>query len=49
MDGYGYIFTCGVYAKEVTNKVSFQVFNGKGIGGKKYYKSVEDYTNVSLN
>ena len=49
MDGYGYIFTCGVYAKEVTKKVSFQVFNGKGIGGKKYYKSVEDYTNVSLN
>lgn len=49
VDGYGYIFTCGVYAKEVTKKVSFQVFNGKGIGGKKYYKSVEDYTNVSLN
>lgn len=31
-DGYGYIFTCGIYSKEITKKVSFQVFNGKGIG-----------------
>lgn len=48
-DGYGYIFTCGIYSKEITKKVSFQVFNGKGIGGIKNYRSVEDYTNVSLN
>lgn len=46
--GYGYIFTCGIYAKEITKKVSIQVFNGKGIGGKKYYRSVEDYTNALL-
>ena len=48
-EGYGYIFTCGIYSKEITKKVSFQVFNGKGIGGIKNYRSVEDYTNVSLN
>ena len=48
-EGFGYIFTCDVYPKEITKKVSFQVFNGKGIGGVKKYKSVEDYTNTSLN
>ena len=48
-EGYGYIFTCGIYSREITKKISFQVFNGKGIGGIKNYQSVEDYTNVSLN
>ena len=48
-EGYGYVFTCGVYAKEITKKVTIQVFNGQGIGGKIYYRSVEDYTNVSLS
>lgn len=48
-EGFGYIFTCDVYPKEITKKVSFQVFNGKGIGGVKKYKSVEDYTNTSLS
>lgn len=46
---YGYLFTCGIYSKEITKKVVIQVFNGQGEGGKKYYRSVEDYTNVSLN
>lgn len=46
---YGHMFTCGVYAQEITKKVSFQVFNGDGVGGKIYYRSVEDYTNTSLN
>lgn len=48
-EGYGYTFTCGIYSREITKKVSFQVFNGKGIGGVKRYKSVKDYTDVSLN
>lgn len=48
-EGYGYIFTCGIYSREIAKKVSFQVINGKGIGGIKNYRSVEDYTNVSLN
>lgn len=48
-EGLGYIFTCDVYPKEITKKVSFQMFNGDGIGGVKKYKSVMDYTNVSLN
>lgn len=48
-EGYGYTFACGIYSREITKKVSFQVFNGKGIGGVKRYKSVKDYTDVSLN
>lgn len=39
-------FSCGVYAKEMTKKIKVQPFNGNGIGGRIYYRSVEDYVNI---
>lgn len=44
-----YGFTCGLYAKEMTQKVIVQVVNGKGMTGYKYAYAVEDYTNYVLN
>lgn len=44
-----YGFTCGLYAKEMTQKVIVQVVNGKGIAGYKYAYAVEDYVNYVLN
>lgn len=44
IDGYGYRFTCGLYASEMTQKVSFIFINSKGEKSKEYSKSVEDYT-----
>ncbi|WP_303233145.1 lectin like domain-containing protein [Holdemanella biformis] len=46
-DMYG--FTCGLYAKEMTQKVIVQVVNGKGMTGYKYAYAVEDYANYVLN
>ena len=43
-----YRFTCGVYAKEMTQKVTIQMINGKGVKGRKYSYSVEDFTNSSF-
>ena len=39
-------FNCGVYAMEMTKKIRVQPFSGKGVGGKIYYYSIEDYVNV---
>lgn len=39
-------FNCGVYAMEMTKKIKVQPFSGKGVGGKIYYYSIEDYVNV---
>ena len=44
-----YGFTCGLYAKEMTQKVIVQVVNGKGMTGYKYAYAVEDYANYVLN
>lgn len=44
-----YGFTCGLYAKEMTQKVIVQVVNGKGTTGYKYAYAVEDYANYVLN
>lgn len=44
-----YKFNCGVYAKEMTQKVTIQMINGQGVKGRKYYYSIEDYANASLN
>lgn len=44
-----YGFTCGLYAKEMTQKVIVQVMNGKGTTGYKYAYAVEDYANYVLN
>lgn len=38
-------FSCGVYAKEMTKKIKVQPFTGKGVGGRIYYRSIEDYVN----
>lgn len=39
-------FSCGVYATQMTEKIKVQPFNGNGIGGRIYYRSVEDYVNI---
>lgn len=44
-----YRLTCGVYAYEMTQKVKFNVVNGKGVAGKTYSYSIEDYCNKPLN
>lgn len=44
-----YGFTCGLYAKEMTQKVIVQAVNGKGMTGYKYAYAVEDYANYVLN
>lgn len=43
-----YKFTCGVYAKEMTQKITIQMINGNGVKGRKYSYSIEDYTNSSF-
>ena len=44
-----YRLTCGVYAYEMTQKVKFNVVNGKGVVGKTYAYSIEDYCDKPLN
>lgn len=44
IDGYGYRFTCGLYASEMTQKVNFSFVNSKGEKSQTYSRSVEDYT-----
>lgn len=39
-------FSCGVYAMEMTKKIKIQPFNGHGIGGRVFYRSIEDYVNI---
>ena len=40
------VFYCGVYSMEMTKKIKVQPFNGIGVGGRIYYRSVEDYVNI---
>lgn len=37
------VFYCGVYAMEMTKKIKVQSFNGNGVGGRIYYRSITDY------
>lgn len=37
------VFSCGVYAMEMTKKIKVQSFNGNGVGGRIYYRSITDY------
>lgn len=37
------VFYCGVYAMEMTKKIKVQSFNGNGVGGRLYYRSITDY------
>lgn len=37
------VFYCGVYAMEMTKKIKVQPFNGNGVGGRIYYRSITDY------
>lgn len=46
INGYGYRFTCGVYASEMTQKVSFVFVNSNGKKSAEYCRSVEDYTKL---
>ena len=40
------VFSCGVYAMEMTKKIKVQPFTGKGVGGRIYHYSIEDYVNI---
>lgn len=44
-----YGFTCGLYAKEMTQDVFIQIINGKGEHTQKYAYAIEDYVNYVLN
>lgn len=44
-----YGFTCGLYAKEMTQDVTVYVVNGNGKRGRKYAYAIEDYANYILN
>lgn len=44
-----YGFTCGLYAKEMTQDVTVYVVNGNGKKGRKYAYAIEDYANYILN
>lgn len=44
-----YGFTCGLYAKEMTQGVTVYVVNGNGKKGRKYAYAIEDYANYILN
>lgn len=37
------VFYFGVYAMEMTKKIKVQSFNGNGVGGRIYYRSITDY------
>ena len=44
-----YGFTCGLYAKEMTQDVIVQVVNSKGEVGRKYSYAIMDYVDYVLN
>lgn len=44
IEGYGYRFTCGLYASEMTQKVNFTFVNSIGEKSQTYSRSIEDYT-----
>lgn len=44
-----YGFTCGLYAKEMTQEITVYVVNGNGKKGRKYAYAIEDYANYILN
>ena len=46
VEGRGYIFSCGLYAKEMNEEVTLKFVNSKGQESKEYKKSVKGYADA---